>query len=558
MSLDGFLTFLGLIAASLAVTSPVARLQLRMAAVRLIAFSVLLFGATLYLEFFDLVGMPCPDLVGGLCPLVDKAGPVTPQQVAFLAVITWLAVLAHAWLRPKVNLRTLPTLHRLVERLVETRSHSDLIDLLEPHLDLIDACASGNLPFQLRRANLVGEYASLGLIVTDGLPPYLFEGVEGVDEPSPPTSLQKLVGAIAGVPRRLKRQYGLLLPERAWARSAATAVLNALLRSPRVVAFISEYRPRFGAQLLLFRSHSVTDFADDFLDWQICHRESSLYTEVRNLDGPRDVAYPLYEDSPVLQALFADSEVARRLAPYQPIGERIIALLKPANGADYPAQLNMPHDRDWDDHGRWNDPLFVGIRFFDVMVRAAVRDGVEWHMWLYYMTHIAESVENNYDESQGDQDREFPTRAGALLSDMVEVVSDWIALANRVPEGSPHRIPDNDRVDAENGNIPKSAAIALGQCLNKLLLSDRISSRVKSAFVRTAISAIEDLPRDPPESGRLRRVTIASVATGGGLSREAEYRERLADIVETVDRFMLAGLDDFTEALGAARGPGTN
>jgi len=553
MSLDGFLTFLGLLAAALAVMSPVARLQLRMAAVRLVVFSVLLFGCILYLEFFDLVGLSCPDLVSGLCPVVDKAGPVTPQQAAFLAVITWLAVLAHAWLRPKVDLRTLPTLRRLVDRLVETRSHSDLIDLFEHHLGFIDACASGNLPFQLRRTGLVGEYASLGFAVPNGLPDYLFGEVE---EQAPPTRFQRLCVMISGLPGRAKRLIGSCLPERAWARSTATGVLNTVLRNPRVVEFISEYRPRFGARLLQLQSRSVTDFADDFLDWQIGHRESSLYTEIRELDGPREVAHALSEDSPVLRALFADAEVAYRLAPYQPVGERIIALLNPVNGAEYPTQLNKAHDRNWDDHGRWNDPLFVGVRFFDVMVRAAARDGVEWHMWLYYMTHIAESVEEIYDESEGDQDREFPTRAGALLDDIVETLTDWISIANRVHEGSPHRIPHDDRLDAENGNIPKSAAIALGQCLNRLLLSDRITDRVKSAFVRSAIGAIEDLPRAVGESGRLRRVTIASIVTGGGLSREAEYRERLAELVEEVDRFRLAGLDDFTDALSATRGSG--
>lgn len=548
MSLDGFLTFLGLLAASLAVMSPVARLQLRMAAVRLVVFSILLFGFILYLEFFDLVGLTCPDLMSGVCPVVDKAGPVTPQQAAFLAVITWLAVLAHAWLRPKLNLRTLPTLRRLVDRLVETRSHSDLIDLLEHHLGFIDTCASGNLRFQLRRTALVGEYESLGFAIAISLPVDLFGEVE---EQTPPTRLQRFCAMVSGLPRRARRLIGSCLPERAWARSAATGVLNTVLRNPRVVEFISEHRPRFGARLILLQSRNVTDFADDFLDWQIGHRESSLYTEIRELNGTRGVAHVLSEDTPVLRALFADAEIARRLAPYQPVGERIIALLNPANGTEYPTQLNKAYDRNWDDHGRWNDPLFVGIRFFDIMVRAAARDGVEWHMWLYYMTHMAESVEKIYDEDEGDQDREFPTRAGVLLDDIVETVRDWISIANRVSEGSPHRIPQDDRVDAENGNIPKSAAIALGQCLSGLLLSERITDRVKSAFVRSAIGAIEDLPRDAGESGRLRRVTIASVITGGGLRWEAEYRERLADFVAEVDRFRLAGLDDFTDALSA-------
>ena len=170
------------------------------------------------------------------------------------------------------------------------------------------------------------------------------------------------------------------------------------------------------------------------------------------------------------------------------------------------------------------------------------------------MPHFVTSLEAIYDDSAGDHDREFPTPAAQLLNEIVEMLSGWIAIANTVPEGSPHRRPTNDRVDNENGNIPKSAAIALGLCLQTTLMSDRVSRAVKGALVRSALSTLKDLSRDAGGNGALRRATSGSIIAGGGLGN-AQYRECLKELVEDTDPLWLAGIDDFTDALAATGTP---
>jgi hypothetical protein len=535
MTLDGFITCLGLVVAALAMVSPVTRLQLGIAAGRLGLWSALFTVAVLYFEFFDLVGLRCPRFLGAACPVLSKDGPVTPQQAAFLVVFVWLIILANAWRRPKVTLRSLPTLARLVGRLAESARYSDLVDVVESSIGFIDDCAGGKLAFQLRRARLLGTPSA-----PQPHPLLLARGAETGQKPK----------RIAAFVATLKRDYVALLPSDAPAREAAEAILQTVLRSGPVVDWIAEHRPRFGAGLLSLGSYKVGDFSERFVGWLIAHPGSALYDEIQDNQNLARCGYVLSDHNPVLRALLEDAAVAERLEIYRPVGEHALAMLNPANAPVYVAALNLPFGAQWDERGRWRDESFVAIRFFDIMVRAAACQGVPWHMWLYYLDHIVERLEALYDDATGAEVfGEFPTRAARLIYAAIDALSEFVRVASEVGEGSPHRAPANDRVDHENDNIPKSAALALGICLRTVILSDRIGDPVKRTLLSVALSPLRE-GRMRGGHERLRAVLVGSIMAGGVVGGGPAYLERLRGLYADIDKPWHDDLDDFRAALG--------
>lgn len=80
MTLDGFLTFLGLAAAVFAIIPPVARLRIRLQLGVQIALAAIAVTLALYFEFFEFVALPCPSILGGVCPLLQMQPIVNLRQ----------------------------------------------------------------------------------------------------------------------------------------------------------------------------------------------------------------------------------------------------------------------------------------------------------------------------------------------------------------------------------------------------------------------------------------------------------------------------------------------
>jgi len=47
-----------------------------------------------------------------------------------------------------------------------------------------------------------------------------------------------------------------------------------------------------------------------------------------------------------------------------------------------------------EERDRWS--VYMGIRFFDIMITQALYQGIEWHMWLYYFPPFVERMVRNY------------------------------------------------------------------------------------------------------------------------------------------------------------------
>ncbi|MCK9544121.1 MAG: hypothetical protein M0R03_19050 [Novosphingobium sp.] len=541
MTLDGFITFLTLLIGGYALISPVRRMQLRLAARGILPLSGFAIAGIIYFEFFSLLGVPCLFELKETCAWVElnENGPISPQQAAFLIVLGWLAILLWQISNHRLRDKDLPALARLAQQLADERRFAELLDIVQPSLDLIDESARRERPHQKRRDLLAPSSRTLHL-------EQLLAQLSGDGEGETPSLRQRWWS-------KVKFWFGSRLPNGAREELAAQDILHIILKQQEVIEHICQSRPRFGARLLGLRANSVNDFSDRFLEWMIEHPASALYEEIQGNQNLIGVAFEIPSKNSILSALFQDSDVAQQLDAYRPVAESALARLNPANDPGYCGSLNLPHDVHWNERGRWRDTTFVTIQFFDIMVRSATSQNVPWHMWLYYMPHFIKSLEGLYDD-KGDgvnADAEWPTRAAALIYEIISTLREWIRLATRVDENSVHRTPENDRVDHENGNIPKSAAIALGMSMKTLILSDRISDGFKEYILEIAVRTVSDLPPSG-STARLRNVTLQSIAEGGIAGGGDEYRERIADLYQEIKKPWHDDLTDFEAMIGGA------
>jgi hypothetical protein len=125
-------------------------------------------------------------------------------------------------------------------------------------------------------------------------------------------------------------------------------------------------------------------------------------------------------------------------------------------------------------------------------------------------------------------------------------------LIDDLPAGSPHR---NVKLglDGDNGNIPKSAALAMGRSLVHVVMSEKLSDRFISYMVEVVARDIRALHPEG-DAKRMRAVLVEAVANGGGRwSSDANYPRRLGAFLHTLDPLLVGEVSDLVAAINQAR-----
>jgi hypothetical protein len=544
MTLDGFLTFLTLIIAVYAVAPSVTRLRLQLRFLWLGTISIIGFVLVLCFEFFTLLEQLCPKLLGGYCRFltVPRDSALSPGQLAFLVVITWLILAWVPFKRTKLSPRALPVLARLVSELAYERRYAELVALVGPHLPLLDRAAYRRLNWATLHDRLLAlDHRRIGFFnqVLDS----------PIEISTADLSLGRRVKLIA---KTIVSKLASIVPSQRCAEDAAKNIFRVLLLSPEVTVFIASFCPEFGVRLLSCTVFEVHDFADAYLTALISNSQSSLYTEIYQNQGEDSLTgYRFPEHNPLLYFLFSDARTAERLSVWRPVGEYVISALQPRNNPDYLAFLNGPATSF--DKEKWKDRTFVTLRFFDLMVTAAEYQGVQWHMWLYYFPHFIRQIVALYDDSDPDIDpnAEWPTRASYLIYEMFYALAKWITAVKDLAPDSPHRVLENDEVAHDNGNIPKSATLALGMCFKILLVAPNVGQAFKQYVHDIVMRRMLRLSKGGIE-GRFRALLIKTIVRGGLSEPTQDYGEKLTRLFNAVDSSIRWDLEDYRAALTQA------
>jgi hypothetical protein len=318
------------------------------------------------------------------------------------------------------------------------------------------------------------------------------------------------------------------LPDHEQSKQTAGEIIREVILSRRFVSALSRTRPYFGIEILqeAAKGREQFEFADAYLTEQILDPHSVLYAELSRNQKYSKYRYYLDPSNRLLNFLFGDVRVAEHFHVYKAIGDFAVKHLREL-GRDH---VSDPYDRAFDpsfaDSDAWATPLFRILRFFDIMVKEALHQGIEWHMWLYYLPLVVEEMVNNYDATVDplvESDREFPTRYSFLLYEAFSAMRDWAEAVTEVPADQKNVILRSTRNDHENGNIPKSAVLALGESVRFVLESPTIADSQKQTFVNMIFNLYFDF-RETDGCADYAETVLNSLKHGGaGFRTPSEY-----------------------------------
>lgn len=536
MTLDGFLTVLALVAAIYAVLPPVQQLHASLSWRAQALVAVPTCAAILAFELFDLRPPACPAVFGNLCGwlTLSDTDPGASRKFAFLIALVWLMLAVAIHRRSRPSLGSVPAFTQLATTLIDDEQYADAMKLLEPHMALL---AKANRR-KCRRQRVHDWLEEFGPTPSNSFAHFTrrpderrFSGESWPDWAARPV-----------------RALAKIVPSYARAENAANDMLQLLENARSVLDYMVERRPYFAISLLRQGVFGGRDFCERYLGRLMENPGSALYQELATNDVSDGlIGYRLPTRNRLLHFLFADARVAEELSAWKPVGDYVERLLDGDERTDYWAWLNT--SADGFDRDQFRDPTYVGMFFFDVMVTSAARQGVDYHMWLYYLPHIAERLEAGYDSGGEGIDRtaEFPIRAARLLYELVQHLKGWVSLFEHLPDQSPHRnFPERERFP---GTIPHAAALALGSVLATVVNSQRIDPGVIETLHEVTIRAIRDLHDDGGEIGRMRRYLVDALLGGGHSDADIGYWNRLAALLGTADDILQHEIDDYHQAL---------
>ena len=395
-------------------------------------------------------------------PMGFTPANVRPLLVLFLAVFFGLRV--H---RARLSRRRIGKFTELCQELLWAESYPELLSLFQRNVKEFFRIYRADYWLPALRRRLVSRVQ----------PSFFLEDLIRVME-GPPAC-----GLVDRIPEWLARPLIRCLPTYSSERNAAAQVVQSVLMTPRFMEAASRARPYLGIDIVrgLPGRFDQTEFMSGLLAELMANPASVLYWEIeKNRNISRGHRYDIPESNRLIHFLLKDARVAQDLGMWKPMGEFALRELDRL-AADSAGDPNNQGAGDFQKRAMWRSPLYATVRLFDIMVREALYQGIEWHMWLYYFPPLVERMVRNCEPCGPlvDLEETFPVRYNHLIYEAVSAIRDWVKAADDIPEGQGNVTLRSVQADPGNGNIPKSSVLALGQCSRHVLVSEKFEEKFK-------------------------------------------------------------------------------
>lgn len=546
MTLDGFLSFLALFIAFYAIIPPVTRLRAQLHLAAQIPLALVAVLLVLYFEFFSLLGQPCQLPSDKVCSwlIFPKDNSFTPPQAAFLVVFVWIICAWGLNALMKPGTRSLVTISKVVQTLLYEHRFAELVDFIRPHLQLVESAAKRQLLSQ-RIYDWLANVDWLGRLQISTFKPG--ELIRNDQQQSNKDRGRR----ICEIFRQQVRWMRHFLPAGHKIQANSENIARMLLRSDEFRTFLVTMRPDALPDLLAVKLQPRFDFSDKVLRDLLADDGSRLYQEIEQNQNVSDKGgYAIPDENVLLSFFFGNAEIAHTLGVWKPVGDTIINVIRAGTKSGYADYLNDCADNFEDE--KWRDVTFLGIRFFDIMVDAAMRQGITYHMWLFYLPKFIKELEKIYDTTKPNIDalNEFPNRNARLIYEAFDVMGDWVRNFKYLDAASPHSAISG-RGMFPSGIIPADAALALGEAMMTVALSSRIGDTFAGYLHECVLRDICSLSRTGVE-GQMRTMLIQAFVAGGNRPDSVLYGDRLKTFVAQTDHVLRGQVSDYTEALVVA------
>lgn len=212
----------------------------------------------------------------------------------------------------------------------------------------------------------------------------------------------------------------------------ASEYSETLLLDPDFTELYPDLASELGLKILRddsLESFPRQDVVHRYLRAQLETENTLLYRNLeQNTATDGSYQYKLEEENRLVYALFSDFERAKDLNVYKPIGDRTQEIIREQRREEFDEYHDQRlTDTSIRDDYIFRDPVFVGIQFFDVMVREAFGQEVDWHVWLSYYESFTREICRNYEITEySDPDAEWPNDYSRFLYEMVSNMRNWI------------------------------------------------------------------------------------------------------------------------------------
>lgn len=529
---SALLTMLGLIAAVWAVVPSSAKLSFRLSLTPLDWLVVLAALLSIHAFFFEPV-LTALGVLPNLGPWLWGFDKSATQYLLFLL----LAVFVY-WRSRKTRLTrwNLGLFDELTTKLLHEGKLEELTDLLHRHLgSALDLAASQSVRSRLANAIRPPHPAFHVVFRDDGSLRF------GQDVPATWFARKSFI---------FREWLADLIGPSQRAQRRAAIVVKRLLSSRRLTAQLAIARPYLCIEVMERATSFEEEFQEEFFEALLADEASVLYSELRNNDnfGGSGHRLALPEENRLLRFYCVDAKVAGKLAVYRSVGEAVLARISGDEALE--KKLNGPL-LTFQEVGKHRNPVHAGTWFFKIMVLEALHQRVADHLWLHYMPHFARRLVDRAREIRPeDENHEFPTPLAYLLYVVADTTIEWIMDAEDLTK--PGDVVRADQLDGEHIHISFEAAEALGRVIQAILMSPRVTRRLKDELLGMALTALRDLEQRK-HLQPLADVMRAHLIEPYGFAEGNNYLYILKQCFDEQDHVLLADLGRFSEALDAAR-----
>jgi hypothetical protein len=206
------------------------------------------------------------------------------------------------------------------------------------------------------------------------------------------------------------------------------------------------------------------EFVNRFLKILTLNKNGNFFREIRNNRNFSEFnAYAIEERRPILYSLFSDINVASINHAWWGIAEQAIIELQEEAKKEFSPLRETEREQDHDTV--WNYRITIAIWYFDIMVREAIRQNVNNHMWMYYYGYFIKAILNNMKELPPPQStKKNITRNFDLIEGIFSKMKDWKELA----------------IKSKHYGLTKDIYNCIGQCIYEISISEKLNDKDKN------------------------------------------------------------------------------
>jgi len=280
---------------------------------------------------------------------------------------------------------------------------------------------------------------------------------------------------------------------------------KAKLSDDAFIAKLVLFKPNLGLKICLdqlVESDLRELFIDQYFKELIRNGKGILYHEMnvcQNIVMNTHRRYVIEGRTKILHSLFSDLQVAYNLNIWKPIGESVMTVFDTKYSQRFDDYNEYRANFQPDLRSNLRDPVFCGIRFFDIMVTEAIYNRFQSHFWLYYYQYFVDKICRNYQISEtADPATAFPNYYAVLLNRIIYNMEEWIRLIESDTQNVSQPVT-NLSSHGDDHNIIKHAIICFAHCIGTLFRARNLSPRLKFDFFAVYLNLYFDIAKSPNE-----------------------------------------------------------